>query len=525
MKTLKWMRLKTTCREVERLAKEQFDVPATLVLPLVVGGFNVLYRVHLEGVLQSPDVMVRLPCPNLVQFPVKKTIQVAATAKYIAENTQIPIPRHFFSGNDPTLGSFVILERVEACGSMAARLTPPNDDQSVGHILNSDIAEATLAHLWGKAAECLLQLSRLTFPRIGGLVEVKAESGAKAEDPNNNKNNNNNDRTSYEITGRPLTHNMTDMIRLANIPHAALPPPNTTYPTADAWYTALAEMHLAQLVFQHNDAVTSADDCRNKLVARLLFRQLARQGRLSCFGFAEDDWSAQARLRRSSSVEAAGGGDGGNGRGREELAPAPAGDGAFRMWGDDFRAGNMLLDEADELMTVIDWEFAYVAPTQFALDPPWWLLLKLAKTWSGGVDDWLRVYEGRLGTWFAAMERAERRVPGGGVDGPGALPVSLSRYMRESWETGRFWLSYGARKSWAFDMVFWKFLDERFFGQRAGDVLKEDLWKTRVDLLTKREMAALEPFVERKMRESKDRVIVEWDQEEAKNRLSEVLFD
>ncbi|KAH6628112.1 hypothetical protein F5144DRAFT_654088 [Chaetomium tenue] len=474
-KSLKRMRLKTTCREVERLAKEQFGAPATLVSPLVVGGFNILYRVHLEGVLQRPDVM----------FPVEKTIQEAATAKYIAENTQIPIPRHFSSGNDPTLGPFVTLERVETCGSMSARLTTPNDDPSVGHVLNPEIDETTLEHLWSKAAECLLQLSRLTFPRIGGLVEFEDESGD----------------TSYRIIGRPLTHNMTDMIRLANIPHAALPLPDTTYPTADAWYTALAEMHLAQLVFQQNDAITSADDCRNKLVARLLFRRLARQGRLSCFGFAEDDWSAQA-LRIAA--------DGGSGR--EKLAPAPAGDGAFRI-------------EADELVAVIDWEFAYAAPTQFALDPPWWLLLELAETWSGGVDDWVRVYEGRLGTWFAAMERAEERVPGGGVDGPGPLPVPLSRYMRESWETGRFWLSYGARKSWAFDMVFWRFLDERFFGQRAGDVLKEDLWKTRVDLLTKGEMAALEPFVERKMRQSKDRVIVEWDQEEAKRRLLEVLFD
>jgi hypothetical protein len=38
------------------------------------------------------------------------------------------------------------------------------------------------------------------------------------------------------------------------------------------------------------------------------------------------------------------------------------------------------LNEADSLVAVVDWEFAYVAPTQFVLDPPWWLLLDLAET-------------------------------------------------------------------------------------------------------------------------------------------------
>jgi hypothetical protein len=302
---------------------------------------------------------------------------------------------------------------------------------------------------------------------------------------------------------------MADMVRLANIPRAVLPPEGTTYGTADDWYVALAEMHLAQLVVQQNDLVESADDCRNKFVARQIFRRLAKQGRLSSFGFAEDDWFAQsAKLS-----------------GRRSLSPGPAGSGAFRLWGDDLRAGNMLLNEADDLVAMIDWEFAYAAPTQFVLDPPWWLLLDSAETWSDGIDDWTQRYEARLDIWINAMKRAEDSVPLGRVDQPGALPVPLSTYMRQSWETGRFWLSYGARKSWAFDMAYWKFLDERFFGEREGGVLKQDLWKTRMHLLTNQERAALEPFVERKMRESKDRIIVDWDPVQARRRMSEVLLD
>lgn len=62
----KQMRLKTTCRQVEHLAEQKFGRPATLVSPLIMGGFNILYRMHLEGV--SPDFIARLPCPSLVQF-------------------------------------------------------------------------------------------------------------------------------------------------------------------------------------------------------------------------------------------------------------------------------------------------------------------------------------------------------------------------------------------------------------------------------------------------------------------------
>ncbi|KAH8586057.1 hypothetical protein B0O99DRAFT_645466 [Bisporella sp. PMI_857] len=38
--------------------------------------------------------------------------------------------------------------------------------------------------------------------------------------------------------------------------------------------------------------------------------------------------------------------------------------------------------------------------------------------------------------------------------------------MRKSWKTGRFWLDYAAWKSCAFDNIFWKYLDYRFFGSR-----------------------------------------------------------
>ncbi len=42
----------------------------------------------------------------------------------------------------------------------------------------------------------------------------------------------------------------------------------------------------------------------------------------------------------------------------------------------------------------------------------------------------------------------------------GAAPLDtlpLSVHMRESWETGRFWLNYAVKKRWVFDIVFWAY--------------------------------------------------------------------
>jgi hypothetical protein len=121
-------------------------------------------------------------------------------------------------------------------------------------------------------------------------------------------------------------------------------------------------------------------------------------------------------------------------------------------------------------VSVIDWEYTYAAPTQFVLDPPWWLLLDTPEMWDGGIDDWVKNYERRLETWLAAMKKAEDSED----SELKSTEFQLSAYMRESWQVGRFWLTYAARKSWAFDTVFWKYLDERFFGRREDHVERNE---------------------------------------------------
>jgi hypothetical protein len=123
-------------------------------------------------------------------------------------------------------------------------------------------------------ATYILQLSSLEFSHMGSLVE---------------------DIDGISVGGRPLSANMNCLIDLAYVPACLLPQLGITYTTSDAWYVAMAEMHMAHLVFQHNDLIYAEYDTCNKYVERLLFLRLAREGKLSTFGFEDDSWSAQSQ--------------------------------------------------------------------------------------------------------------------------------------------------------------------------------------------------------------------------------------
>ena len=356
---------------------------------------------------------------------------------------------------------------------MSDILEKPRQNSQDVPVLDDNIDEDMLRDLYSKLAWCLLQLWRPEFNRIGSLNECDG---------------------CFSVGGRPITQNMSNMVQLANIPRDVLPSPNTIYKTADEWYIALANMHMAQLIFQHNDLVSSAEDCRTKYTSRFLFRKLAKEGKLSNFGFAEDGWSAQAATATG-------------------LCTAPSKTGPFRLWCDDLRPTNFLVDASNNIVAAIDWEFTYAAPTQFSLDPPWWLLLEMPEMWPDGMDDWAKRYERRLETWLSSMATVE-------VTTSNSTPFKLSEYMRESWEMGCFWLNYAARKSCAFDGIFWKYLYERFFGPRRTDT---PLWQCRENLLSFEEKAGMEALVEKKMNEIKERVLVNWRADEAHALLAEIL--
>jgi hypothetical protein len=182
----------------------------------------------------------------------------------------------------------MIIPWIESPRCMSHALTAPDVHRDTPHKLNPNLTNSALEIYYYQAAVQLFRLFQHGFPYIGSLCH-RSDAGKNTPE--------------FEIGARPITLNMSNMIQLAHIPPAALPNEDKIYRTADEWYVALAEQHMAQLIFQHNDLVKSADDCRNKYVARQLFLRLAREGRLSTFGFAEDSWSAQSKSSTKDQVK------------------------------------------------------------------------------------------------------------------------------------------------------------------------------------------------------------------------------
>lgn len=109
----------------------------------------------------------------------------------------------------------------------------------------------------------------------------------------------------------------------------------------------------------------------------------------------------------------------------------------------------------------------------------------------------MEAYEPRLKGFLSALEAEEENIRDNSRIAGSMESLSLSDWnmplsqrMRESWESKTWMINYAARNSWAFDFIFWKFLDTRYFGPNDdGD------YHARLDLLTQQEIQAMQPFV------------------------------
>lgn len=465
----KLVRTNEVCRAVGKFILKYKDGQPEVMYPPVRGAYNIVYRLKYKD---GSSAIMRIPIKSVVQFPEEKVLYEVATIRHVAAHTTIPVPHIYHYGTaaeNPTgLGSFIIMDYINHDQNMSRALLDPERPVDKRPVLNPNIAEETLELLYSQMANILLQLSAFTFPRIGSLVEEQGEN-------------------SVSVKGRPLIANMNDIVVHTNMPASILP--SQTYASADEWYAALGDMHMAQLVFQHNDAVEDEDDARDKYVARQLFRNLAAEGRLA-----------------------------------PELSKS---DGDFRLFSEDLRPANVLLDKDLRVVGVIDWEFAYAAPAQCSFDPPWWLLLQEPEYWTGGYGEWMKAYEPRLQTFLRVLEAEENKtaalrlaekVHDMSLAGNGRRDPPLSQCMRESWEKRTWMLNYAAWKGWAFDFIWWKFLDESYFGPSEN----QD-YQARLELLSGPQKNAMEAFVARKMEESRNPKIIQWEGRDAADRLAEVL--
>lgn len=419
------------------------------------GAFNVHYRLKY---MQPPDAIARFPIPAYFRNAEEKLDAEVAAMRYVADNTTIPVPfvLHYGTRDESpvdetgrSMGPFVVMEWVENTGDLCDLLNTPGLTRQDPPVLSPDMDEATLKHWYGAMADILLQMSQCTFKAIGALVDDDNGEGT------------------FRVRRRPMTLNLSQLGNLGRVPESVLPAVETTYATATEYYRALADMHMQQLSFQRNDAVKSAADARKKYIARQLFRKLAAEDKLAGGTDAEKE--------------------------KEEKR------GEFPLWCDDLRPANVLIKAVDgalpALAAVIDWEYTYAAPADFVRCPPWWLLLVPPEEWKGGLDDWAVQYEPRLDTFLGCM--ADK----------GDAGQQLAEEMRQSWQTGQFWIVYAAQRAWAFDAIYWRFLDTKFYGPYPEGSIPEDV---RLGELTAEQVAAMDGFVARKMREKEEKRLVDW---------------
>lgn len=411
------------------------------------GAYNISFQMKYKN---ANTAIIRFAQPGATMFPEEKVRNEVATMRYICDQTSIPVPfvYHWGTKNESPLelSPFIIMDYIEHDTNLYDVLKTPGCPKEDRGTLDPDISEAKLEALYREVASILLQLSRPALPRIGSLDQV--------------------DDFTWRVTHRPLSMPMNALIQLGSLPQSKLP--TTTFDTTSSYFEALAELHIAHLMNQRNDAVDSAEDCRRKLVARYLFRKLAREHRLT-----------------------------------KQLASFDKG--PFKLWCDDFRPANILMNKELKIVGVVDWEFTYAAPVEFSFAPPWWLLVEKPEYWPRGLDDWCNNYERRLQTFLSAMRYQEDKAI---EQGRLKSTLRLSSLMKDSWETGDFWIGYAARNGFAFDLVYWHKIDQRFFGPTSS--LIDDVWRQRLDSLEPEERADIERSVAIKLEEMKTRALA-WD--------------
>ncbi|KAJ5704465.1 hypothetical protein N7447_004382 [Penicillium robsamsonii] len=426
------------------LQRQRGDSPEFAILEK--GSYNISLRMKYENYA----VVIRLCQPGAVFFPEEKVANEVAMMRFLTDQTSIPVPFILDSGTKKEspleLSPFIMMEYIEHKTNMYDALNTPGCPKKERGILDPNIDDNTLESLYGQLAGVLLQLSKISFPRIGSLTQV--------------------DDFTWEVSRRPLSMNMNELVRLGSLPRSKLP--DTIFSTTSCYFEALADLNIEHLVHQRNDAVESADDCRRKFVARQLFRKLAREKRLSDLPFEQ---------------------------------------GPFKIWCDDLRPGNVLLHENMQIAGVVDWEFTYAAPVEFSHAPPWWLLIEKPELWPNGMDNWENVFNHRLKTFLRAMKsREDTEIQKGQIK----ENQRLSSYMQRSWDSGNFWIVYAALNSFAFDAIYWKKIDPLFFGAAQSP---ETAWKERLGLLGEKEIEEMEQLVVRKLEEKETRIL-KWDPDE-----------
>lgn len=226
----------------------------------------------------------------------------------------------------------------------------------------------------------------------------------------------------------------------------------------------------------------------------------------------------------------------------------------FRLWGDDFRPENVLLDENGAVVGVVDWEYTYFAPETYWVNPPWWLPLEVMEDYinedtdSGtlnqeevshdaekgkekqGNRDFQKQRDELLRKYVRALERAETKLQndqqveprskhlcsrsnkGLTVSAPIEQHPSLSQLMGLRWDEDKveFALTTSLAQNFLLENFFWGYIDEFYWGENSVGG-----HEGRFELLTPPRRMLMDGFVHRRVKEQQN-----WD---PKDLLDQVL--
>ncbi|KFH44945.1 hypothetical protein ACRE_042850 [Hapsidospora chrysogenum ATCC 11550] len=350
------------------------------------GSFNFCFRYKFSD--GGPDALIRFPKPGHIAASLRdeKLANEVQVMELLRGKTTIPIPKILgwgLSSEDPfDLGPFIVMEYVEG-KNLCKVLEVPRDEKDPP-MLNTDLDDAMLDTIYRQVAGYLLQLSRLSFNRIGAIS---------------------NDGGEWSVSKRPLTINMNELASATGYPMDRFP--TSPFDRASDYFHSLSQQHLTHLRTQRNLS-NDPDMARAQFIARHRFPQLIPEYCIQDSGpfllYCDD------------------------------LRPAN-----MLVDPETYKITAVLDFEFTNAMPA---QFTYDPPWWLLLSGPDHWLEKDA------VPEYREVYVHRLGQFLRAMEQAEEEdsaasAAGEAQNGEVAAAPRLSARMRESWESGRFFFDFG----------------------------------------------------------------------------------
>jgi len=170
----------------------------------------------------------------------------------------------------------------------------------------------------------------------------------------------------------------------------------TTFSSATEYFQHVANQDLQHLQEQPN-SVDDEEDARSKLSFRKLFRALVPR-----FVSAQHDH------------------------------------GSFKLFCEDFRFGNILVNNYKDLqiVAVVDWEWSWAAPYQMLYSPPRWLLLKPPIDWDREqLPELMERYKSCFQVYIRVFEEEESKMECVQAE----ASQKMSFFMRSAMDDGKLW--------------------------------------------------------------------------------------